>query len=164
MASFRLLEQPIRNRTWRLPGPGSLVPALAGGLAGVRAAGHSPAAEPLALQLDRRASRVASSRGLPGEGGLPQVDAAAFTAPPTPPSVPRPVQIMVAGDSIARTLWQALLPGQAYYNLRLTQQTALGCGIARALPTEWTGTRCRSPASTAIGRPTVRRRGRPGRP
>jgi hypothetical protein len=121
LASFYLVENPIRRRSIRVPKPWITTPAaLAGVVAVILVSTGSPAASVRSpADLDRLAQQVQSSHRT-----LPPVTADA--------SGVRPVRMLVAGDSLATTL----LTSQFGYvassmHVQLADASMLGCGVAR---------------------------------
>jgi peptidoglycan/LPS O-acetylase OafA/YrhL len=123
VASYVLIERPVRAGTFRLPRPALSVPAVVAGVATI--------------------ALVATS------GGQPSVVFAAPTAPPTttpadslgaggaltPESAkktsPEPTRVAVVGDSVALVMGEGLMRVGPSFGLEVWDQGLLGCGVLR---------------------------------
>ncbi len=121
--SFHLVEQPIRERRWSLPRPRITAPVALAALLGLLFAATpgttSPVSDPAASQLNG-----------PAAGSSP---AAVGTAP----AIAGREKILIAGDSVALSLANGLIPEQAQYKVQIDNGGLLGCGVARGGPSRF---------------------------
>ena len=128
--SFVLVEQPIRERRWRIPRPVATVPAFMAGLAaavvltplpsseGTTLAALAHATTPLPPPRAPRWLRTATTTTR-----APQVLAAAV-------SHPGPVRVMLEGDSVGWSLGNGIATEAAGAGFVFANEGYIGCGIA----------------------------------
>jgi peptidoglycan/LPS O-acetylase OafA/YrhL len=119
LASFYLLENPIRRRKLRLPKPVVTMPALLAGVVAVTILATNGSAQGMsAADLNKLAAQVEGSNGVA----------------PTPSSTTagRRLRMLVAGDSLATTLVGSQFSQvAASMNVQVADASMLGCGVAR---------------------------------
>jgi peptidoglycan/LPS O-acetylase OafA/YrhL len=144
IASFRLVEAPLRRSAWQLPIPVAL-PAGATALAcGVLLVIPQPslgsAQEPTDVALTRIGARPAKSGSQPPDlTSLAQ--ARRNMSSPTTPAADQPhaLRVTVLGDSTAKSLAEGLrdIPGR--HGVEFHDAAVLGCGVASGSPYRYMG-------------------------
>jgi peptidoglycan/LPS O-acetylase OafA/YrhL len=120
IASFHLVENPIRRGTFHFPRPQLSVPAVAGAVAVVVAlstGGNATVTTP--SDLAGMAQKLEAS----GAQGAADPGASAGT--------PRPVRMLLTGDSVALSLAWGIGESAARNNVTVTSRAIIGCGVAR---------------------------------
>lgn len=121
LASFYLLENPIRRRQVRLPMPKVTVPAIVAAVAAVAVLATSTTASTARSpgDLDKLAAQVEGSNGTVPTGAQGGSD-------------DPPLKMLVAGDSLATTLvGSQFTTVAASMNMQVADASMLGCGVAR---------------------------------
>src|SRR6185369_16688212 len=121
LASFYLVENPIRRRKVRFPKPVVTVPAIVAGVMAVAVVATSTTASSArsAGDLDKLAARVEGTNG-----AVPTPVAGNADGPP--------LKMLVAGDSLATTLvGSQFTTVAASMNMQVADASMLGCGVAR---------------------------------
>jgi peptidoglycan/LPS O-acetylase OafA/YrhL len=121
-ASYRLVEAPFRSGRWSSPARVAVtVPVAAAGVAVLAVAGAALApVAPAAPVPPLVPAVVAAAPPAPVQGPVLPADA---------PRAPGPPRVLVVGDSVARTLAQALPPADG---VELHNGGVLGCGLLEA--------------------------------
>ncbi len=124
LASFYLVENPIRRRQIRFPKPRLTVPAIVAAVVTVAVLATSTTASTARSpnDLDKLAAQVEGSNGSVPTGAQGAADGP-------------PLKMLVAGDSLATTLvGSQFTTVAATMNVQVADASMLGCGVAR-LPT-----------------------------
>jgi peptidoglycan/LPS O-acetylase OafA/YrhL len=136
--SFVLVEQPIRERRWRIPRPAATVPALMAGLATAVVFTPLPSAQGTTLAALAHATpprppprAPLSLRTATTTTKAPQVLAAAV-------SHPGPVRVMLEGDSVGWSLGNGIAPQAGAAGFVFANEGYVGCGIATGGQTSFT--------------------------
>ncbi len=148
VASYYLVERPVRNGSFRSWRAWTVTPVAAGGTALAVLVATAPAVSglPLASAPGTSISSVSAlNRGAPPV--VPRTRAAQATGPggplqgPLDPSPPiatgplgRPARILVVGDSVAQTTGIGLRDTASQFGAVLVDAGVLGCGVARGGP------------------------------
>ncbi|SNQ46271.1 conserved membrane hypothetical protein [Frankia canadensis] len=121
LASFHLVENPIRRGRIRLPKPRLTVPAALGGVLAVILVATTGAGGSVRTpaQLEALAQRAASSPQPAAAGG---------------PGTGAPTKVILGGDSVALTLgFSDFSRMAATQGLEIHDYSKLGCGVARGM-------------------------------
>jgi peptidoglycan/LPS O-acetylase OafA/YrhL len=115
--SYEFFEQPIRQRKWSLPHPRLLIPTTVVALVGVLVAATPPQSSSAVLTTGRTVP--------------PPVPAPQVTPTATPTQTVGTVRVLIAGDSLALTLADALQRTEQGYQVQIVNGGELGCGISQ---------------------------------
>jgi len=129
LASYFLIEQPIRNNTLRMPRPGILVPLTAVAIVVALFVSTTGGGESIAATTQRALDRAAHAP--PPTAPVATVAPAGVTTPVVPPG---PFKTLVLGDSVAASIGLGF-DGVPDSNLLVWDRGTLGCGL---LPAELT--------------------------
>ncbi len=125
VASYHLVELPVRRGRWRLPHPRVTAPVAVAALVGVLlAATPSPAA-----------------LTPPAAANAPQADTSLKSSKP-----PGTSRVLFVGDSVALALADALSRSEVPYHVHIDNAGLLGCGIALGSPRRFRGTDSNDPS------------------
>ncbi len=120
IASFHLVEDPIRRGTFRLPRPRLSVPAVGAAVAvAVLLSTGSNVAATTPSDLAGMAQQLSAS----GAQGAADPGAAA--------GAHRPVRVLLVGDSVALSLGWGIRESAVKNNVTVTSRAIIGCGVAR---------------------------------
>ncbi len=121
IASYQLIELPIREQRFRLPHPKLTSPIAIAALVGVLIAATPPATAPKAPPL--AAGTVAG----PVDTSLGK------------PAAPGSTRLLFVGDSVALSLAEAMAHSGTAYSVHVADAGLLGCGIALGSPRRFRG-------------------------
>jgi peptidoglycan/LPS O-acetylase OafA/YrhL len=128
LASYFLVEKPIRQRRWRRPRMRFAVPAATLLTAGAVAIGTLPGVLPGTLPTAGAGGLDALNRVASQEASAASADLGAPAVPPHPKAT-EPVRVLVVGDSVALTVGAALRRVAPQWRTTVVNGGILGCGI-----------------------------------
>ena len=128
--SFVLVEQPIRQRRWKVPRPVATVPVLMGALAAAVVLTPLPSAQGSTLA----ALAHATAPPPPPRAPLSLRTATTTTRPPqvlaAAVSHPGPLRVMLEGDSVGWSLGNGIAGTATSAGFTFANEGYIGCGIA----------------------------------
>ncbi len=129
MASYVLIERPVRAGTFRLPRPALSVPAVVAGVAAIAVVATSGGRPSVVFAAPTAPPTTAPADSLGAIGSLAP-DSAKKTSPASPAS-PEPTRVAVVGDSVALVMGEGLMRVGPSFGLEVWDQGLLGCGVLR---------------------------------